>query len=183
MGKVIFDSTGKVWENRTFQGQVFLTYFARNRNPYNSQNSKHEKSEFTYQGKIIGKHKYFKGLGFLHIPHSFISREIETHTIPKTLENWILAARETYRSIGKHKHSKAIGFLHISCEALIHTIPKIWEKWIPIVRKKYEKTQTFQSYVFLKFFAWCRNPCSSQSMGKLDFHYTGKVWEKTNIPK
>ena len=37
----------KVWENKTFQGQVFLTYFGRSRNPYSSQNSKHGNSEFT----------------------------------------------------------------------------------------------------------------------------------------
>ena len=31
--------------------------------------------------------------------------------------------------------------------------------------------------MFLKFFAWSRNPCSSQNMGKVDFHYMRKVWE------
>ena len=36
--------------------------------------------------KIMGKHKYSKGFGFLYIPHYSISREIETHTIPKTWE-------------------------------------------------------------------------------------------------
>ena len=41
------ETTGKVWENKLFQGQVFLTYFARSRNPYNSQNSKHGNGEFT----------------------------------------------------------------------------------------------------------------------------------------
>ena len=41
------ESTGKVWENKTFQSQVFLTYFGGSRNPYSSQNSKHENSEFT----------------------------------------------------------------------------------------------------------------------------------------
>ena len=46
-GESVFDSTGKLWENRTFQGQVFLTYFTRNRNPCNSLNSKHGNSEFT----------------------------------------------------------------------------------------------------------------------------------------
>ena len=35
----------------------------------------------------MGKHKYSKGLGFLHIPHSSISREIETRTIPIEWEN------------------------------------------------------------------------------------------------
>ena len=41
----------------------------------------------------MGKHKYSKGLGFLHIPHSSISRVIETHTIP--WEIWILIVEET----------------------------------------------------------------------------------------
>ena len=41
------DSTGKVWENKTFQGQVFLTHFGRSRNPYSSQNSKNGNSKFT----------------------------------------------------------------------------------------------------------------------------------------
>ena len=36
---------------------------------------------------------------------------------------------------------------------LIHTIPKTRGKRIPIVRKKYEKTQTFKSKGFLKYFA------------------------------
>ena len=47
MGKVDFDRKGKVWENRAFQDQVFLVYFARSRNPYNSQNSKHGNCEFS----------------------------------------------------------------------------------------------------------------------------------------
>ena len=34
----------------------------------------------------MGQHKYSKGFGFLYIPHYSISREIETHTIPKTWE-------------------------------------------------------------------------------------------------
>ena len=38
IAKVISASTRKAWEKRTFQGQVFLTYFARRRNRYNSQN-------------------------------------------------------------------------------------------------------------------------------------------------
>ena len=36
MGKVILDSAGKLWENRTFQGQVVLRYFVRSINPCNS---------------------------------------------------------------------------------------------------------------------------------------------------
>ena len=34
----------------------------------------------------MGKHKYSKGFGFLYIPHYSISRERETHTIPKAWE-------------------------------------------------------------------------------------------------
>ena len=44
----------------------------------------------------MGKHKYSKGLGFLHIPHFSISREIDTHAISKTSENWIVIVTETY---------------------------------------------------------------------------------------
>ena len=80
------ESMGKVKKNKTFQGQVFLTYFGRIRNPYSSQNSKHGNSEFTWYEKIMGKRKYSKGSGFLYIPHYSNSREIETHTIPKTWE-------------------------------------------------------------------------------------------------
>ena len=111
-GKVISDSTGKVWENRTFRDRVFLTYFARSRNPYNSQNSKHGKSGFPQYGK----------------------------------------------SVGKHKHFKFMCFLNISAEAEIHTILKTCGKWISTVREKCGKTQTFQSYRFLKYFGWHRNP-------------------------
>ena len=35
------------------------------------------------------------------------------------------------------------------------------------------KKQTFESYGFLKYFGWGRNPCNSQNMGK--------VWENTQI--
>ena len=56
----------------------------------------------------MGKHKYSKGLGFLHVPHSSISREIETCTIPITWEHWILIVRETY---GKTQTFQSYGFL------------------------------------------------------------------------
>ena len=42
------------------------------------------------------------------------------------------------------------------------------------MREKHEKTQAFQI---------SRNPCNSQNMRKGNSHNTGKVWEKTNIPK
>ena len=44
----------------------------------------------------MGKHKYSKALGFLHILQFSISRVIESHTITKTWENWILIVREKY---------------------------------------------------------------------------------------
>ena len=34
-------------------------------------------------------------------------------------------------------------------------------------------------YGFLKYFGWSRNPCNSQNLGKVNFHNTGKVWEKS----
>ena len=57
----------------------------------------------------MGKHKYSKGLGFLHIPHVSIAREIEIHTIPITWENWILKVRETY---GKTQTFQAMFFAY-----------------------------------------------------------------------
>ena len=81
--------------------------------------------------------------------------------------------------MGKHKHFKFMGFLNISGEAEIHTIPKTCGKWISIVREKCRKTQTFQSYGFLKYFEWHRNPYNSQNMEKVDFHSTGKVRQNT----
>ena len=56
---------------------------------------------------------------------------------------------------------------------------KIWEKWILIVQEKYGKTQTFQSYGFLKYFRWSRNQYNSQNMGKWIFI----VWEKDGKTK
>ena len=120
----------------------------------------------------MGKHKHFKFMGFLKILD-----EAEIHTIPKTREKWILINTEKVWE----KKQTFQSFSNILGKAEIHTIPKIWKKWIPIVRRKYEKTQTFQSSVLLNFFTWCRNLCSSQNMGKVDFHYTEKVWKNTNI--
>ena len=41
------EGSGKVWENKTFQGQVFLTHFGKSRNPCSSQKWKHGNCEFT----------------------------------------------------------------------------------------------------------------------------------------
>ena len=54
--------------------------------------------------------------------------------------------------MGKHKHFKFMGFLNILGKAEIHTVPKTWGKWISRVREKCGKTQTFESYGFLKYF-------------------------------
>ena len=60
--------------------------------------------------------------------------------------------------MGKNQHPKLMGFSNILGGAEIHTIPKTWEKRISIVREKYGKTQTFQTYGFLKYFGLSRNP-------------------------
>ena len=107
----------------------------------------------------MGKHKYAKGLDFLYVPHSSILREIETF-FPITWQNWIHIVRETY---GK---------------------TQIFQSYrISMVREKYGKTQTFQIYGFLKYLEWSRNPYNFQNMGKMNSHNTGKVWEKTSLPK
>ena len=85
--------------------------------------------------------------------------------------------------MGKQRHLKVKGFLYFPLEVEIHAVPKTWKKWISIVREKYGKTQVFQIYGFLKYFARNENPYNSQNMGKVNSHNTGKVWEKTNIQK
>ena len=46
-----------------------------------------------------------------------------------------------------------------------------------------EKKQTFQSYGFLKYFGWSRNPYNSQNMGKVNPIIRGKVWKKNKHSK
>ena len=87
------------------------------------------------------------------------------------------------QNIGIHKLFKFMDFLNISGEADLHTITKIWEIWIPMIQGKYGKKQTFQSYGFLKYFGWSRNPYNSQNMGKVNPHSKRKIWENTNILK
>ena len=41
--------------------------------------------------------------------------------------------------------------------------------------------QTFESFVFLKYFGCSRNPYNSKNIENGDYHGTGKVWENTNI--
>ena len=74
-----------------------------------------------------------------------------------------------------------MGFLNISGGTENHTTPKTWEKKIDITQEKYGKKQTFESYDFLKYFRWSRNPYNSQNMGKVNLHSTVKVWENIEI--
>ena len=85
--------------------------------------------------------------------------------------------------MGKHRHFKVKGLLYFLLKAETRVFHKTWKKRIFIVREKYEKTQTFQIYGFLKYFGWNRNPKDSKNMGKVNSHNIGKVWEKTNIQK
>ena len=68
-----------------------------------------------------------------------------------------------------------MGFLHMSPEVEIHTTPKTWEKWVPIVREKDGKTETFQNYEFLKYFAQSKYPYNSQNIGKVKGENYGKT--------
>ena len=79
----------------------------------------------------------------------------------------------------KTDHSKVKCFLHISRETEIHTMVKR----IPIVRQKYQKTQKLHNYVFLKYFSRSKNPHNFHNTGTVNPHYTGKLWDNTNIPK
>ena len=54
-------------------------------------NCNFEKMEKLKYGKIIGKHKYSKGMGFLHI-----SREKEIHAIPKRWDDLIPVSQKKY---------------------------------------------------------------------------------------
>ena len=84
----------------------------------------------------------------------------------------------------KHKPFKVKCFWNFSLDADFRAVPKTWEKWISIIiREKYGKTQTFQIYGFLKYSGWSRNPCNSQNLRKVNFHNTGKVWEKNKHSK
>ena len=69
---------------------LHYSYFARNRNRYNSEN--------TGNNWILGKHKHSKVMGFLHI-----SCVTLIQTIPKRWEKWIPKVRKKY---GKTNISK-----------------------------------------------------------------------------
>ena len=63
MGKVNSSSTGKVWENTEIM-QTFKNYEIQQKS---INFPKHRKIVFPQCGKIMGKYKYSKGMGFLHI--------------------------------------------------------------------------------------------------------------------
>ena len=155
---MIFDRAGKASENRTFQGQVFLIYFARSRNPCNPQNSKHKNSEFALYG-----------LGFLHIRHSSTSRVIETHTNSKIWQNWILIVRETY---GKSQTFQSYKSLTYFMWDIIKTYnsQNMGKVNSHSTEKKWENTDISKlkvSYIFL--------------LEKVDFRSMRKVWQNANI--
>ena len=145
----------------------------------------------------MGKHKYCKGMGFLHI-----SRETKIHTILKTWEKWILIARETH---GKTQTFQSYGFLtyfmcsinpcnfqnmgcvnsHVKGKVWENTnIPKLWvsyvfhmkqksiqfpsHRWIPTLRNKNRKIRAIPRF------------CSSLLMKT---HPVSNVWECTNSYK
>ena len=88
-----------------------------------------------------------------------------------------------FHSMGKLWESTNIPkscFSNIVGAAEINTVPKTWEKWISIVGEKYGKTQTFQSYGFLKYFRLSRS-IKIPKYGKNNSHSKRKIWENTNI--
>ena len=161
--------------------------------------------------KSMRKHKYFKLKGFLNILRKAEIHTIPKmweKWIPITQEKY--GKKQTFQSSGffkfyiwsrnswssqnigkvdfhstrkawENKYVKFMGSLNISGGAEIHIIPKTWETWIHIIREKYVKKQTFESYGFLKYFGWSRNPYSSKNIEKVDYHSTGKVWQNTSI--
>ena len=161
--------------------------------------------------KSRGKHKHFKFMGFLKILDEAEIHTIpktwekwiliirEKHgkktNISKFLKYFGWSRNPcNYQNMGKvNSHSKGkiwenknISKLSVSkifLDAEIHAVPNTWETWISIIREMYGKTQTFQICGFLKYFGWSRNPYNCQNLGKMNFHNTGKVWGKTNIPK
>ena len=161
----------KYGKTQTFQSYGFLTYFMCGFNTYNSQNMRKVNShskEKIWENTSISK---------LRVSGIFCLKQKSMQFPTHGKSGFPLYGK----SMEKHKHFKSMGFLNILDEAEIHTIPRTLEKWISIIREKYEKTQTFQSNGFLKYFGRSRNPYNSQNMGKVNLHSTGKVRENTEI--
>ena len=147
MGKVICDSTGKVWESRTFQGQGFLMYFARSRNTYNSQNTWKVDSHST--GKL------WKNINMGYAFLSYIMWGINScnsqnmgkvnyHSKEKLWENTNiskLSVSEIFRLKQKPMQFQNMGKVDL------HSTEKVlWN------------TDTKKNYGFLTYFGWSRNP-------------------------
>ena len=99
-------STGKVWENKKFQGQVFLTYFERSRNPYSSQNLEHG---IYLVRKNYGKTQIFQRFQFLiYSALLYFAWNRNTYDSENMGNNRILIVRETY---GKTQTFQSYGFL------------------------------------------------------------------------
>ena len=84
----------------------------------------------------MGKRKCFKGMDVLHVPHSSISRVIETHTNPKTWENWVLIVWETYEKTQKFQSYRTLSYFMRGINpynsknmgnVISHSKEKIWE--------------------------------------------------------
>ena len=159
---IVSETYGKT---QTFQSYGFLTYFIYGINTCNSQNMRKVNSQ--------SKEKIWESTSFskLSVPEIFRLKQ-KSMQFPKHGKSGFPLYG---KSMEKHKHFKSMGFLNILDEAEIHTIPRTLEKWISIIREKYEKTQTFQSNGFLKYFGRSRNPYNSQNMGKVNLHSTAKV--------
>ena len=91
----------------------------------------------------MGKHKYFKFMGFLKILD-----EAEIHTIPKTREKSIPIIREKYEK--KSKNSKVSQIFWVKQKSI--QFPKHGKSESHNTGESMEKKQTFQSYGFLKYF-------------------------------
>ena len=159
-------------KKQTFQSNGFLNYFGWSRNPYSSQNMEtwilivRKKYGKTQTFQINGLLKYF---GWSRNPYSSQNMgKVNSHSKGKIWEN---------TNISKLSFPEIFRLVQKSMQLPKH------EKWISTILEKYEKTQTFQIYGFLKYFGWSRNLCNSQNLGKVNFHNTGKVWEKNKHSK
>ena len=163
MGKVIFDSTAKVCENRTFKCFLHILWEAEIHTIPKTQNM--GTVNLLCTGKLrkntnipkyflhIGALLYFawnrnpcnsENMGIWINPYNFQNMgKVNSYSKWKIWENTSI--------------SKSRVFLNFSFEAEVYAVPKTWEKGISIVREKHSKTQIFQIYGFLKYFRWNRN--------------------------
>ena len=124
----------------------------------------------------MGKYKYSKAIGFLHI-----SCEASIHTISKIWEKWILIVRKKY---GKKQIFQIYWFLKYfrwsrnpynsqnMGKVNSHNTEKVWEK------NKHSKVMGFSNIL-----GEAEIHYSSQYMSKGNSHSKGKIWENSNISK